>query len=151
MKPVSWIQKIPQWVVPKQEDVQVLHTTLVRRLTSGTILTIKTHPKSAKTSIVECSIFSKYAKNPRQMEELKTRIYHDIERLESMQLRFSRGQEPLSSLAPSIIKQDEIDTLLTEHMEAERLIGCQIHPAARTEVFTSEGKADDDCKSPDRY
>jgi hypothetical protein len=130
----------------KQEDTQMLHTTLVRKLESGRILTIKALPKSAKTSMVECSIFSRYSKNPRQMEELKTTIYHDIERLESMQQRISVGQEPLSSLAPSMIKQDEIDALLKDHMEAERLAGCQIHPAAQTEVFTSEGKADDECE-----
>lgn len=85
------------------------------------------------------------------MEELKTSIYHDIERLESMQQRISVGQEPLSSLAPSMIKQEEIDALLKEHIEIERKAGCQIHPAARNEVFTSEGKADDDCKSRTKY
>lgn len=63
-----------------------------------------------------------------------------------MQQRISLGQEPLSPLAPSLAKQDEIDILLKEHREAERLAGVQIHPAARTQHFTPEGKADDDCE-----
>ncbi|KUJ08293.1 ISP domain-containing protein [Mollisia scopiformis] len=135
---------VPYWMRYQQEDTQMLHTTLVRRLASGRILTIKALPKSAKTSMVECSIFSKYPKNPRQLEELKTRIYHDIERLESMQRRVSLGQEPLSSLAPSMTEQDEIDVLLKAHREYERMTGSEIHPAARTQNFTLDGKADDD-------
>lgn len=141
-----WMQDILHWMTQKQEDAQMLNTTLIRKLSSGKILTIKALPKSAKISMVECSILSKYPKNPRELEELKTKIYHDIERLESMQQRISLGQEPLSPLAPSMIKQDEIDALLKAHMEVERLAGCQVHPAAQIQNFTSEGKADDDCK-----
>ncbi|KAF8858672.1 ISP domain-containing protein, partial [Acephala macrosclerotiorum] len=69
-----------------------------------------------------------------------------VVRLESIQRRIEVGQEPLSSLEPIVAEQDKIDAFLKSHMEAERLAGSQIHPAARLQSFTSEGKADDDCK-----
>ncbi|CZR63581.1 uncharacterized protein PAC_13478 [Phialocephala subalpina] len=144
MRAPFWTEMLPSWIGQQQQDAQMLHTTLVRRLASGRVLTIKAIPKSAKVSMVECSVFSKYPKNPKQLEELKTRIYHDIERLESIQRRIEVGQEPLSSLEPILAKQDEIDAFVKEHVEAERLAGSQIEPAARLQNFTSEGKADDD-------
>jgi len=145
-----WMEVIPLWMSLQQEDVEILQITIVRRLPSGRILSIKAIPKSAKTSIVECTIFSNHPKNPKQLEELKTRIYHDIERLESMQQRITLGQEPLSPLAPSMVKQDEINGLLNAHLEAEKAAGSQIHPAARVQNFTPEGKADDDfCRELD--
>lgn len=141
-----WTDMLPSWIRQQPQDARILQTTLFRRLASGRILTIKAIPKSAKLSMVECSIFSKHPKNSKQLEELKTRIYHDIERLESIQRRIEVGQEPLSSLEPIVAEQDKIDAFLKSHMEAERLAGSQIHPAARLQSFTSEGKADDDCK-----
>lgn len=36
--------------------------------------------------------------------------------------------------------------LLKQHMDAEKTLGAEIHPAARKQSFTSEGRADDDCK-----
>lgn len=139
-----WTEMLPSWIGQQPQDAQILHTTLLKRLTSGRILIMKAIPKSAKVSMVECSIFSKHPKNPKQLEELKTRIYHDIERLESIQRRIEVGQEPLSSLEPILAEQDKIDALLKDHMEAERLAGSMIHPAARLQNFTSEGKADND-------
>lgn len=141
-----WTEMLPSWIGQQHEDAQMLHVTLIRRLASGRVLTLKAIPKSAKVSMVECSIFSKHPKNPKQLEELKTSIYHDIERLESIQRRIELGQDPLSSLEPILAKQDEIDALVKLHMEAERIAGSHIHPAARLQNFTSDGKVDDDCK-----
>jgi hypothetical protein len=42
--------------------------------------------------------------------------------------------------------QDELMAILKEHMAAERVLGAEIHPAARKQSFTEDGLADDDCE-----
>lgn len=46
-----------------------------------------------------------------------------------------------------IAQQEKISKILRQHKDAERKLGAEIHPAARTQSLTQEGRADDERKS----
>lgn len=84
----------------------------------------------------------------------KKEVEAEIKRLEIQQKELlSNNSLYLSSENPSEFRdldlsfnQDELAQILEHHRDAERRVGKKIHPAARKQSFTKEGKADDDCK-----
>lgn len=44
------------------------------------------------------------------------------------------------------VKQDELRKILKTHVEIETLKGMEIHPAAQKQIFSPEGRADDNRK-----
>ncbi|KAH9211545.1 Rieske [2Fe-2S] iron-sulfur domain-containing protein [Leptodontidium sp. 2 PMI_412] len=137
------------WMVPflagtNQDDLEISHTTIVRRISPEVILVLKAIPKSAKSTTVECSIFAKASPALMEISSLKSDINWDIKQLVIKQQRILRNQEPILSLASSVVSQGEINRLLGVHLEAEKKAGAEIHPAAREQSFSREGKADDD-------
>jgi hypothetical protein len=44
--------------------------------------------------------------------------------------------------------QGDIGELLKQHMDEEKALGAEIHPATRNKCLTQEGKDDDDCIAP---
>jgi hypothetical protein len=45
-----------------------------------------------------------------------------------------------------VVNQDELSQILERHVDAEKITGKEIQPAARKQSFTQEGMKDDDCK-----
>ena len=128
------------------DDLEIGHTTMVRRIVPGVVLILKAVPKSAKSTSVECSIYAREHQAPIDMSSLKSEVNWEIKQLGAKQQRILRNQEPIMSLASSVASQGEINRLLGVHLDAEKQAGGEIHPAAREQSFSREGKADDDCK-----
>lgn len=137
---------LPGFLTSNQDDLEIAHTTIVRNIGLGVLLVLKAVPRSAKSTTVECSIFATDSHSAFEMTELKRAISWDIKQLVIKQQRILHNQEPILSLASSVANQGEINTLLGRHLEAERKLGAEIHPAARERSFSREGKADDDCE-----
>lgn len=112
---------------------------------SGTVLFVKVVPKSATLTSLECSLFGRnLGKLETVAEELKKELALDIAGLVSKQRRLLRNDDVLSDI--TVVDQEEIGQILKDHTKAEKKAGTEIHPAARSQHFTLEGKADDDCK-----
>jgi hypothetical protein len=103
-------------------------------------------PKSANSTIIECSIF--VSKPPRAtcLETLKRDTSSEIDQLIATPQE-SRGRGLSCSFPIFVPQHAEINELLEAHHDAESRAGAEIHPAARNQNFSLEGKADDDCKS----
>lgn len=127
-------------------DLEIGHTTMVRRIVPGVVLILKVVPKSAKSTLVECSIYARENQASIDMSSLKSEVNWEIKQLAAKQQRILRNQEPIMSLASSVANQEALNRLLGVHMDAEKQAGGEIHPAAREQSFSREGKADDDCK-----
>ena len=129
-------------------NLEISHTTFVRKLARGKVLIINAMPKSASATTIECSVF---ATNPlssvADLGGIKEVVSRQTSQLVSRQQRIVLNKEPLSSIAFHVPKQGEINKLLREHLDLEKELGAVIHPAARDQSFSQEGKADDDCKA----
>jgi hypothetical protein len=103
-------------------------------------------PKSANNTIIECSIFASKPPRAVYLETLKRDTSSEIDQLiVTSQESCGRG---LSCSFPVFVPQHaKINELLEAHYDAESRAGAEIHPAARSQNFSLEGKADDDCKS----
>ncbi len=139
----TWLSS---FLTSNQGDLKIGHATMIRKIGPGAVLVLKVIPKSAKSTCIECSILATDSSPTFDVTELKRSISWEAKQLASKQQRILRNQEPILSLASSVAHQGEINTLLARHLEAERDVGAEIHPAAREQSFSREGKADDDCK-----
>lgn len=145
-KKPHWSTMLPFRAGTSRDDLEIGHTTIVRKISTAVILILKAIPKSAKSTTVECSIYAKSCPALIALSSLKSEINWEIKQLSVKQRRILRSQEPIMLLASSIASQGEINRLLGVHVDAERRAGGKIHPAAREQSFSREGKADDDCK-----
>lgn len=144
-KQPSWTW-LPTLFEYNEDGAKIAHATIVRQLSPGIILVLKALPKAAQSTTVECSIYAANIQPLDELSELKRSISWEIKQLGSKQQRIVSNQEPILSLASSVATQEDINKLLGEHLEAEMNLGAEIHPAAREQSFSPEGKADDDCK-----
>lgn len=125
--------------------MRLLRNTRVSRHRSGTVLFVKVVPKSATLTSLECSLFGRNSSELESVaEELKKVVARDIGDLVSTQRKLLRDHAVLSD--STVVDQEEISQILKDHTKAENKAGMEIHPAARSQHFTLEGKADDDCK-----
>ncbi|KAH7311056.1 Rieske [2Fe-2S] iron-sulfur domain-containing protein [Rhexocercosporidium sp. MPI-PUGE-AT-0058] len=127
-----------------QDDLEIGHTTIVRRISPSVVLILKAIPNSAKCTTVECSLYAKEPPALMQVSSLKSDIDWEIKQLAIKHKRILRNQEPIMSLAASVANQEGMNRLLGVHVDAEKKAGGEIHPAAREQSFSREGKADDD-------
>ncbi|KAG4429608.1 hypothetical protein IFR05_014915 [Cadophora sp. M221] len=139
-----WSKILPSLAGTDRDDLKIGHTTIVRRISPAVVLVLKAIPKSAKSTTIECSIYANASPALIAISSLKSDISWDIKQLATKQQRILRNQEPILSLASSVASQGEINRLLGVHVEAEKKAGGEIHPAAREQSFSREGKADDD-------
>lgn len=142
----SWLRFLPLRLQRSNENSRISGTTIVRRLASGTLVVLAVFPKSANSTVIDCSIFGSRAPKPMEVEELKMRTSLEIDQL-IVKAQELQVQGATSPFAVSAAQQAQINELLETHLDAERRLGAEIHPAARNQNFTLEGKADDDCKS----
>ncbi|KAH7372128.1 Rieske [2Fe-2S] iron-sulfur domain-containing protein [Cadophora sp. MPI-SDFR-AT-0126] len=143
-KQQCWSSILPFLAGISQDDLELGYTTIVRRIVPGVILILKAVPKSAKITMVECSIYVKEHHATLDMSSLKSEVQWEMKQLANKQQRILCNQEPIMALASSVANQGEINRLLGVHLEAEKKAGGEIHPAAREQSFSRDGKADDD-------
>jgi hypothetical protein len=142
-----WSQMLPSRFSVEQEgqELEVSHTTIARRIASGRVLVIRATPISPNSTTLECNVFASTRQDFTELEELKREVSLEIDELAERQQNL-RWNQSLSSSEFSISKQDEINSLMKRHLEAEERTGTEIQPAARGQNFSPVGKADDDCK-----
>jgi len=91
-------------------------------------------------------VFANKAPGPAELEAVEMRISSEINAL-AARSRELHDENSLSSLTASASSPAQVNGILEAHLDAERRLGAEIHPAARSQNFTLEGKADDDCKT----
>ncbi|KAE9365519.1 ISP domain-containing protein [Stipitochalara longipes BDJ] len=130
----------------REQTFQMCSTTIVRRLPSGMLVILAAFPKSANSTTIECNILASYPPEEAKLEVLKMDTTAEVEKvIEKSQDSGIQGIS--SSLAASFPPWTQLNHLLEAHLDAERRAGAEIHPAARSQNFSMEGKADDDfCK-----
>jgi hypothetical protein len=107
------------------------------------VIVLAAFPKSANSTIIECSVFASKSPKVTDLETLKMHTSSEIDQMIA-NAQESRRQES-SSFATSAL-QAHMNELLEVHLSAERRAGAEIHPAAQNQNFSMEGKADDQCK-----
>jgi hypothetical protein len=136
----------PSFLLPlfhrREEDVRISNTTIARRLGSGMVIVIAAFAKSASNTTVEYSIFASKTPNAAQLESAKMQILLETDQ---MIAKWQDGRNQ-RSLATQTTRQSHILGVLEKHLGSERKLGVEIHPASRSQNFSMEGKADDDCK-----
>jgi hypothetical protein len=142
-----WFKFLPLRFQRRTESLRVSGTTIVRRLASGTFVVLAVLPKSANSTIIDCTIFRSRTPKPAEVEASKMRTSLEIDQLVA-KAKDLRDQSTTASSALYPAQQAQVNELLETHMNAEKRLGAEIHPAARSQNFTLEGKADDDCKLP---
>lgn len=80
------------------------------------------------------------------VEAIRSELARKIDGLAARQSRIVHAQESLSSTLLAV--QEDIARGLKIHAKAEIEAGREIHPAARSQGLTVEGRLDDDCKRP---
>jgi hypothetical protein len=129
----------------RKESLRITSTSAMRRLSSGVVVVLAAFPKSAKTTIIECTIDGSKVPQAADLEALKLRTSSEINEIISKPGE-SRSQKPSSALVTSSPQHAQIIALLENHLDAEARAGIELHPAAQSQNFSMEGKADDDCK-----
>jgi hypothetical protein len=142
-----WSRILPSRCSFEQEgqELEISHTTIVRRIASGGVLVIRATPISPNSTSLECNVFASSRRDFTELEELKREISLDIDELADRQQNL-RWNQSLSSSEFSTSKQDEINGLMKRHLDVEERLGTEIQPAALGQNFSQAGKADDDCK-----
>jgi hypothetical protein len=140
-----WFSFLPVRLQRQDEELRISGTTIVRRLESRTLVVLAAVPKSANSTVIDCAVFGSKPPKPAELEALKMGISSEIDQL-VVKSRDLRDQVSASYFVT--VHQAQIDKHLETHLDAERKMGVEIHPAARNQNFTLEGKADDDCKNP---
>lgn len=117
----------------------------MRRLSSGVAVVLAAFPKSAKTTIIECTIVGRKVPKAADLEALKLRTSSEVDEI-MLKSKDSGSQKSSSALVTSLPQHAQIIALLENHLDAEARAGIELHPAAQSQNFSMEGKADDDCK-----
>jgi hypothetical protein len=103
-------------------------------------------PKSAGTTEIRCSIWARNGGiSVATLKDVKQEIWQEIGQLALKQKRLI-GHCHMFLSNDLGAGQVEISRLIKDHLDAETKLGREIYPAARSENFTDEGRADDDCK-----
>jgi hypothetical protein len=141
----TWQELFSPWTWNEKNDMKILRNTFVFRYNSRMILFLKVVPKSAILTSLDCCLFATDSKiSEKIVQELKESVSLKVNNMISAQRRLLRDRSFLSE--STIANQEEINQVLKAHVDAEENAGAEIHPAARLQNFTLEGKADDDCK-----
>ena len=139
-----WLSHLPlrfQW---GKQTLRISGTTIVRRVACGIVIVLAAFPKSANSTIIECSVFASKSPKVTDLETLKMHTSSEIDQMIA-NAQESRRQGSSSSFTTSAL-QAHMNELLEVHLSAERRAGAEIHPAAQNQNFSMEGKADDQCK-----
>jgi len=140
-----WLSFLPLLFQKREQAFKICSTTIVRRLPSGMVLIVAAFPKSANSTTIECNVFASSSPTEAKLDELKTHTSAELDSFVANALdNYSQGTS--SSFAESFPWQTERNELLRMHLDSEKRAGAEIHPAARSQNFSMEGKADDDCK-----
>jgi hypothetical protein len=129
----------------RKETLRITNTSVMRKLSSGIVVVLAAFPKSAKITIIECTIDGSKVPKAADMEALKLRTSSEINEI-MLKSGKSCSQKPSSALVTSLPQHAQIIALLENHLDAEARAGIELHPAAQSQNFSMEGKADDDCK-----
>ena len=142
-----WSRILPSRCSVEQEgqELEISHTTIARRIASGRVLVIRATPISPNSTTLECNVFASNGRDFTELEELKNEVSLKIDNLAGRQQNL-RWNQSLSSSEFSISKQDEINSVMKRHLDAEERLGTEIQPAALSQNFSQAGKSDDDCK-----
>ena len=141
----SWLLAFLSRWKTHDEDVIVARTTRVRRLSSGRVLIARFLPKAANATTVEYTLYSRISERKEttasEMEFLKKAALLEISQFEARQQKLQVG-----GFAEPGKEDKELRALLKDHAKVEKHLGREIHPAARKQIFTQEGRDDDDRK-----
>ncbi|KAK0106069.1 hypothetical protein ONS95_004574 [Cadophora gregata] len=143
-KQKRWYVILPGLGAGSRVDLELGHTTIMRRIGPNIILILKAVPKSAKSTTLECSIYANDHLTTIDMDSLRSELNWEIKQLTARQQRIMRNEEPIMALASLVAKQGELNRLLGVHIAAEKNAGGEIYPAVREQSFSREGKVDDD-------
>lgn len=145
--PTFWVQ-LPEWIRICPESVSVSHTTIIRRLTSGKVLVMKSIPKSSRDTIQECTLLGFETRTPESaLKEVQRQVRKDVKELSSKQAHLLRDPATPFTLETVGPLQD-IKELLKTHMSEESKLGAEIRPAVHNISLTRAGIDDDNCKAP---
>jgi hypothetical protein len=140
-----WRNVLPFLFARHRENLRVSSTLTVRKLAPGMIVFLAAFPKSANRTVIDCSIFACKSPNVADLEALKSRTSSEVDRMIA-KVEGGRYQASSSAITASFPPLSHVNEVLEAHLDAERTAGAEIHPAARSQNFSMEGKADDDCK-----
>jgi hypothetical protein len=129
----------------RKESLRITSTSVMRRLSSGVVVVLAAFPKSAKTTIIVCTIVGSKVPEAADMEALKLRTSSEVNEI-MLKSKDSGSQKSSSALVTSLPQHAQIIALLENHLDAEARAGIELHPAAQSQNLSMEGKADDDCK-----
>ncbi len=141
----SWLLRFSFTCFQKcKESLRITSTCVTRRHSSGVVVVLAAFPKSAKTTIINCTIVGSKAPKAADLEALKLRTSSEINEI-MVKSNDSGSHKASSALATSLPQHAQIIALLENHLDAEARIGTELHPAAQSQNLSMEGKADDDC------
>lgn len=141
----SWLRFLVLRPQLRNEHSRISGTTFIRRFASGTLMVLAVSPKSANSTVIDCSIFGSQTPKPAHVEDLTKRTSQEINRLIA-KAQENQHQGTTFPFPVSATQQAQINELLEAHLDAEKRLGGEFHPAARSQNFSSKGKADDLCK-----
>lgn len=128
----------------RKESLRITSTSVMRRLSSGVVVVLAAFPKSAKTTIIVCTTVGGKVPEAADLEALKLRTSSEINEI-MLKSKDGGRQKSSSALVTSLPQHAQIIALLENHLDAEARAGIELHPAAQSQNFSMEGKADDDC------
>ncbi|RFU27393.1 hypothetical protein B7463_g8932, partial [Scytalidium lignicola] len=139
------------WFQTRQATVGLCPATIATKLPSGELVTLRSIPKSAAITSIECNLYTtneKDRKLQKKVEQFKEELQAEIKRLEQLQqAAIQSGSDEndvdIKEFQDSAARESN-QAALKSHIEAERKLGAKIYPAARNQSFSDIGKADDD-------
>ena len=140
-----WLSFLQLLFQQREKTCRICSTTVLRRLPSGMVVTLTAFPTSANRTTIECNIFANNSPTEAKLETLKRKTSAELDRFVA-QSQEHPNQAIFPSMGLSLSQRAQISVLLETHLDEERREGTEIHPAARSQNFSTEGKADDDCK-----
>ena len=121
-------------------------------------MTVRILPQSKRSSIIECVLYGNLSTNhdtqQSEVAEMKESTILEVRQLEDVQkqllISFYSGcthtyPPKVKTTNMIVAKQDTINGLLQAHLDAEKAIGAEIHPAAQKRTLTQDGMDDDQC------
>lgn len=140
-----WLSLLQLLFQQRKKTFGICSTTIVRRLPSGMVVTLAAFPQSTNSTTIECNIFARYLPKEARLEALKMQTAAELD-IFVVEAKKGRAQGDPTSFAASLPRKAGFNALLEMHLDSEKSAGAEIHPAARSQNFSMEGKADDDCK-----
>lgn len=132
-----------------QETMNLCPASVVTKLPTGELATLRSVPNSSTTTTIECNIYGINQKDTSKAEKFKKDVEIEINRLEKLQREAIQSDEngvSIKEFQDSPARESN-QAILKAHLDAERQLGAKIYPAARVQSFSDVGKADDDRKS----